>query len=390
MEHSLEGYRVGTEDYQEAWESLRAALEDLTNALYNLARGTGSDLFASEILPIRDYWTVKAAEQAMEKAKLSLEKTEYTVRTNVDKAEVALERVRVSLEKAKDELDIARDELDKTVIVAPFAGFITMVNVEGGDEVKKGTVAVQLADPDKFEAEVLVGEMDISQVKLGGEALVQVDALSGLTLPAKVTHISPTATIQQGVVNYKVKVAVQSLEAVMQERQETRQARPEISSGEMPERLKQAIEEGRITQEQVEAMMSQRQPGEGLPLFSGQQSSASGQIAQTTPADIQLREGLTVIVSIVIDERNDVLLVPNQAITHEGGQTLVQVMKDGVIELRPVEVGISDWQFTEVTGGLSEGDTVVVTGASGTTVTTPSESGQGGQGMFIPGMGRPR
>ena len=123
---------------------------------------------------------------------------------------------------------------------------------------------------------------------------------------------------------------------------------------------------------------------QGGPLASG------GQIAQTTPADFRLREGLTVIVSIVVEERYDVLLIPNQAITHEGGQTMVQVMKDGVIEPRPVEVGISDWQFTEVTGGLSEGDTVVITGTSGTTVTTPSESGQqGGQGMFIPGMGRP-
>ena len=178
----------------------------------------------------------------MEKAKLSLEKTEYTSRTNVDKAEVALERARVSLEKAEDELDIARDELDKTVIMAPFAGFITMVNVEGGDEVTKGTVAVSVADPDKFEAEIYVGELDIDDVEIGGIASVKVDALD-VTVPAEVTHISPTATIQSGVVNYTVRVALQSLETMLQQQQA---AIPDTTSEEMPDFMQQAIHTGDV------------------------------------------------------------------------------------------------------------------------------------------------
>ena len=123
-----------------------------------------------------------------------------------------------------------------------------------------GTVAVQIADPAKFEAEIMVSEMDILQVKEGGEARVEVDAMSGLTLPAKVIHISPTATIQSGVVNYKVKVEVASLEEMIQGQQAARQKTIEsIQQGELPERLKQAIEEGRITQEQAEERMQQMQ-----------------------------------------------------------------------------------------------------------------------------------
>ncbi len=91
-------------------------------------------------------------------------------------------------------------------------------------------------------------------------------------------------------------------------------------------------------------------------------------------------------VSIIVDERNDVLLVPNSAITSSGRQTYVKVVSpDGVIEDRLVTTGISDWQYTEVTDGLIEGEQVIV--PQGTT-TMPSTSQQGPSGgIRIPGMG---
>jgi len=308
-------------------------------------------------------------------------------RAKQDLAEVEEEtaRAEVQVKLAELRLDDAQRELDEALnagpeITAPFNGFITKVNVEGGDEVLNGTVAVTIADPNEFEAEILVSEMDILQIKLGGQAWAQVDAMQGLSLPAEVTHISPTATIQQGVVNYQVKVEVQSLEAVMQEQQQAREEAIEgMAQGELPERLKQAIEEGRITQEQAEEMMQQMQQGQG-----GQQR----QMATAIPEDFQLREGLTVTVSIIVDERNDVLLVPNTAITTQGRQTYVQVLlPDGTTEERAITTGISNWQYTEVTSGLSEGEKVVI--PQGTTTTPTTEQDRPG-GIMIPGMGRPR
>jgi len=247
----------------------------------------------------------------------------YRVASDSDEVtmkEMALELAHGQLEDAQNALQDAQKELDEaksksSIIVAPFNGFITVINVEGGDEVMKGTVAVELADPEKFEADIMVSEMDILQVELEGEAWGQVDAMQGLSLPAEVTHISPTATIQSGVVNDEVKVEVESLK----------------------------------------------------------------------PEDFQLREGLTVIVSIIVDERNDVLLVHNAAITTQGGQTYVQVMSQGgIIEERSITTGISDWQYTEVTEGLSEGEQVVV--PEGTTTTSATEQGPSG-GMWMPGTG---
>jgi len=253
----------------------------------------------------------------------------------LEDTETAIEDAREALADAQEELDEANSQSPE--VRATFDGFVTMINVEGGDEVLSGTVAVQIADPNQFEADIMVSEMDILQVKLGVEAWVQVDAMQGISLPATVTHISPTATIQSGVVNYEVKVEIESVEAVTQERQR--------------------LEEH---QEQIPAMVSK---------------------------NFQLREGLTVTVSILVDERNDVLLVPNAAIISSGGQTYVQVvLPDGLTEERTIQTGISNWQYTEVTDGLSEGEEIIV--PQGTTTTTSTTSQQGPSGIPIPGMGR--
>ncbi|MFC2033264.1 efflux RND transporter periplasmic adaptor subunit [Chloroflexota bacterium] len=246
----------------------------------------------------------------------------------------------------------------------------------------KGTVAVVIADPEKFKADILVSEMDILQVKLGGEAWVQVDAMQGLSLPAKVTHISPTATIQSGVVNYMVKVEVESLQAIQRQKQEAMQETAEdIQQGEIPERLKQAIEAGQITREQAEEMIGQMQQGQ-----SQQSMMSQGQLPLMISENFQLREGLTVTVNIILEERNDVLVVPNGAVNNRNGQSYVQVMTAaGVTEDRTVQTGISNWQYTEITDGLSEGEQVLVPQGTGIAATA-GQVQSGARGVRMPFM----
>ena len=323
---------------------------------------------------------LKNAELALEKAEepedkegnpLAPDPLEVEIKElQVELAEARLSDAEKTLEDAQEALDEAKNA--SLEIIAPFAGFISKINVSPGHEVKKGTVAVILADPTQFETEVFVSEMDIFKVKLGTRATVQVNAVPTLTLPAKVVWISPTARLQSGVVNYQVKVEIESLQAVHQEQQEARQ---EISPEELPEQVKKAIEEGRITQEQAEEMMKQRQ---------------QGQVPAAILEGFQLREGLTVTVSIIVKEKDNVLLVPNSAITTQGRQTYVQVLSpDGTIEERSIKTGISDWQYTEVTDGLSEGEKVVIPQGTTTTPTTPQQRQPGGP-MPIPGMPRIR
>ena len=144
--------------YWEVWNNLQKAQDNLNKAKEYLRYGQGPDLFGENVIPMSDYWTLKAAQLDMETAQ-------------------------VALDTANDNLSQAQEKLNEAVIVAPFAGFITIVNVNGGDEIQRGVVAVRLVDPTKFEADILVSEMDIFQLKLGGEATVQIDAMPTLTLP---------------------------------------------------------------------------------------------------------------------------------------------------------------------------------------------------------------
>jgi len=297
---------------------------------------------------------------------------------DVDSLEVELRQSEVV--SAQAALDEAIESLEMATMVAPFAGIVTLVNIEAGDAVNASQVIIELVDPDRFETEILVGETDILNIQRGAEATVQVDSVSGISFPANVTFISPTATIQQGVVNYSVGVEIEPLQAMMQEQQEViPETMPDISSGELPEMLQSAVEEGRITQEQADEMMEQMQAGDiSLP-------QRGGQLLTIISEDLQLREGMTVTVSIIVEQRNDVLLVPNSAITSSGRQTYVKVvLSDGTIEDRLVTTGISDWQYTEIVEGLNEGDSVVV--PEGTTTTSTIQQNQPDT-FFVPGMG---
>ncbi|MFC1988976.1 HlyD family secretion protein [Chloroflexota bacterium] len=116
---------------------------------------------------------VELAEGKLEDAQIALDDA---ANEGIADAKIAVDDAKVAVEDAKKALEDAKEALAEVVaaspeVKAPFDGFITSVNIAGGDEVKKGTVAVTIADPTKFEAEVMVSEMNILQVKLGGGRL---------------------------------------------------------------------------------------------------------------------------------------------------------------------------------------------------------------------------
>ena len=79
------------------------------------------------------------------------------------------------------------------------------------------------------------------------------------------------------------------------------------------------------------------------------------------PQGYNLKIGMSAIADIILEERSNVLLVPNRAISQDSqGNPVVKVMVDEEIEERPVVTGISDGFDTEIVGGLNEGDVVVI------------------------------
>jgi multidrug efflux pump subunit AcrA (membrane-fusion protein) len=320
------------------------------------------------------------AKQAVEDAKTALEDAKIAV----EDAEIAVTDAQKALDDDQKALDDAKNASPE--VKAPFAGFITKVNVAGGDEVKKGTVAVTIADPTKFEAEIMVSEANILEVTLGEFASVQVEAMPGVSLPAKVTQKAPSATIQSGVVNYQVKVELTSLQPITTQQQPATAATGNVTHGIPSERFGQAFGSGNLTQEQISQMRQQRQsataatgnttPGASSRQFGqafGSGNLTQEQINQAAPTQsVQLAEGMTVTVSITTSQKNNVLLVPVQAVISRGGETFVQVLNESVTEERPVQVGISNWQYAEITSGLSEGEQVIIPLGTSAPETEPS------------------
>lgn len=79
----------------------------------------------------------------------------------------------------------------------------------------------------------------------------------------------------------------------------------------------------------------------------------------TPPVTEQLLVGYSADVEIVHASHKAVIRVPSQALL-EGKRVLLYRLSDGVLEERKVTIGLSNWEYTEATSGLQEGDQVVL------------------------------
>jgi HlyD family secretion protein len=99
---------------------------------------------------------------------------------------------------------------------------------------------------------------------------------------------------------------------------------------------------------------------------------------KVTDADASILPGMTASVTIVVDQVQDGLLVPNKAIRTSGGQKTVTVLFEGQQVSVPVTVGLVGDSQSEVTSDqLREGDTVVLTGTTSSTASTNRGNNQG-------------
>ncbi len=72
-----------------------------------------------------------------------------------------------------------------------------------------------------------------------------------------------------------------------------------------------------------------------------------------------VRPGMSANVDVRVAEKTDVLSLPTSVIIGRGTKRSVDLIENGVIEERPIQVGISSWERTEIAAGLHAGDRVV-------------------------------
>jgi HlyD family secretion protein len=124
---------------------------------------------------------------------------------NVAAAKAGLDRANARLTQAQAQAKMAGVKLDDAILTAPFAGVVADVSAKVGELVTTAPV-VNLIDITKFAVEITVDEVDVAHVAVGQPVAVMVDALGEPALQGAVVRIAPQATINNGVVSYKVTV----------------------------------------------------------------------------------------------------------------------------------------------------------------------------------------
>lgn len=78
-------------------------------------------------------------------------------------------------------------------------------------------------------------------------------------------------------------------------------------------------------------------------------------------ADIENIYGLTADIDIILEGKKNILIIPEVAIKEVAGKKMVEIRnEDKSITQIEIKTGITDYTYTEVISGLSEGDEVVI------------------------------
>ncbi len=85
--------------------------------------------------------------------------------------------------------------------------------------------------------------------------------------------------------------------------------------------------------------------------------------------DEKLRIGMTTENTIYVNSASNVLMIPTMAVFRKDGGLYVNIIKDGKVEERRIEPGISNSTTLEVKSGLSEGEEIVLSSLSAEEIT---------------------
>ncbi len=172
----------GWKEYQKIVNQIQLRLNTAQDKLDAMLYGTDTKEVTIKKLQ------VEAAQQSLELAQQSLKLAQQ------------------SLKPASQSLGQAQKQLNEATITAPFDGVVASIGVEEKDTISTSTQIIHLIDPSSMELEVEVDEIDITEVKVGQRAIIEVDSLPALPLKGKVRFISLLPTEEAGVIVYNAKI----------------------------------------------------------------------------------------------------------------------------------------------------------------------------------------
>ena len=215
-----------------------------------------------------------------------------------------IENARLNLQSAQLSAGTASDTVDDYNIKSPIAGTVIEKSFKAGDKVD-GASSGTLAviyDLSYLKLEMAVAELDIGKVETGQRVEITADALEGQTFEGVVDKVSINGTTANGFTNYPVTVVIEDY-------------------GDL-------------------------KPG----------MNVSAQIIGE-----EIPNALCIPVDAV--DRGNTVTVPGPGALNDAGTAVVDVTK---LETREVTLGRNDDEYIEVTGGLEEGDIVLINNQAST------------------------
>ncbi|MDZ4702264.1 MAG: efflux RND transporter periplasmic adaptor subunit [Rhodothermales bacterium] len=116
------------------------------------------------------------------------------------------ERIRSDFEAQQAAYNLAKLELDYTMITAPIAGIIAQRFIKIGHSLRVGDPAFHISDFDPLLAVMHAPERELGKLRVGQEARLGVDAMSGSVFTGSIKRISPIVDPATG--TFKVTIEV--------------------------------------------------------------------------------------------------------------------------------------------------------------------------------------
>lgn len=131
---------------------------------------------------------------------------------NATDSEIAL--AKADILSAQGQVEKAQADLENSIIRAPQNGTITKIDIKLGELAEVNKKAITIEDVENLYIEAKINEANIALVKIGDPVQIVYDSLG----PEKVFNgvvfsIDPSSTTEDGVVNYKIKIALDEIDA---------------------------------------------------------------------------------------------------------------------------------------------------------------------------------
>ncbi len=216
-------------------------------------------------------------------------------------AQQDLDAAKRAYEVARSQYDAARHDLtvkkNYSVISAPFDGVISKKYAEVGELLLPGKQIVTIVNPNKIYVLATIDEVDVGRLRLDQPVTITVDAFAGEKFDGTIKRISPI-----------------------------------VSGGKLETRTADVW-------------------------------------IYFAKKDMRIKPGMSADVEILVATLHNVLSVPSQAvIEREGKKQVYEVIgknigpgATAVARLKSVEIGETNWSFTQITKGLTPGEFIITT-----------------------------